>query len=108
MKFFFNDTAAAEIYSPSRHDALPIYPLLEPVHERGHARDLGAAERSDDPALADPGREVAREVGGFGGADQQPLDRKSTRLNSSHANISNAVFYMEKKRNSRGRQAQNG
>src|SRR3712207_8622360 len=29
----------------------------------------------------------------------QPLDRKSTRLNSSHANISYAVFCLKKKKN---------
>src|SRR3712207_8784409 len=32
------------------------------------------------------------------GADQNPLDRKSTRLNSSHANISYAVFCLKKKK----------
>src|SRR3712207_8634056 len=32
--------------------------------------------------------------------DARPLDRKSTRLNSSHANISYAVFCLKKKRTS--------
>src|SRR3712207_8502426 len=32
------------------------------------------------------------------GAEQVPLDRKSTRLNSSHANISYAVFCLKKKK----------
>src|SRR3712207_7290393 len=32
------------------------------------------------------------------GAVQQPRDRKSTRLNSSHANISYAVFCLKKKK----------
>src|SRR3712207_7964432 len=31
-------------------------------------------------------------------ADAAPLDRKSTRLNSSHANISYAVFCLKKKK----------
>src|SRR3712207_7590748 len=31
---------------------------------------------------------------------RQPLDRKSTRLNSSHANISYAVFCLKKKKKS--------
>src|SRR3712207_7987870 len=31
---------------------------------------------------------------------QPPVDRKSTRLNSSHANISYAVFCLKKKKNS--------
>src|SRR3712207_7560302 len=34
---------------------------------------------------------------------KQPEDRKSTRLNSSHANISYAVFCLKKKQESRGR-----
>src|SRR3712207_8393617 len=33
-------------------------------------------------------------------ANQRGLDRKSTRLNSSHANISYAVFCLKKKKNS--------
>src|SRR6202021_3043763 len=68
--FFFNDTATTEIYTLSLHDALPI--LADVVR--------------DDRVLHDrPGR-------GAGG-----VDRKSTRLNSSHANISYAVFCLKKK-----------
>src|SRR3712207_7118932 len=53
-----------------------------------------------------PGREIAREVyagetdeaSGTGSTDAVgSLDRKSTRLNSSHANISYAVFCLKKK-----------
>src|SRR3712207_7640309 len=42
------------------------------------------------------------EVGHVAAADEQPptvRDRKSTRLNSSHANISYAVFCLKKKKN---------
>src|SRR3712207_8696493 len=35
------------------------------------------------------------------GEFQSPLDRKSTRLNSSHANISYAVFCLKKKKTTR-------
>src|SRR3712207_7492887 len=46
--------------------------------------------------LADAIRERARPVA----EDERPLqDRKSTRLNSSHANISYAVFCLKKKQN---------
>src|SRR5215203_1538195 len=69
--FFFNDTATTEIYTLSLHDALPI-------SRRGRrwCRPDGSARSSTNRA---------------------PRDRKSTRLNSSHANISYAVFCLKKK-----------
>src|SRR6476620_12158119 len=69
--FFFNDTATTEIYTLSLHDALPIWSARPtwpgPVSTRSCWR------RARRP------------------------DRKSTRLNSSHANISYAVFGLKKK-----------
>src|SRR5438445_6637520 len=73
MFFFFNDTATTEIYTLSLHDALPI--CLPDRRRRGRLR---AGDAARDPR--------ARE------------DRKSTRLNSSHANISYAVFCLKKKK----------
>src|SRR3712207_9174691 len=90
--FFFNDTATTEIYTLSLHDALPILPDSARLWGGGNegtkrwfslervmiaARCCGAAERLI---------ELARS------------DRKSTRLNSSHANISYAVFCLKKKK----------
>src|SRR5215203_6793562 len=73
--FFFNDTATTEIYTLSLHDALPI--------------------RDEDTAVA----VIPVGAGGVGGATVVALaDRKSTRLNSSHANISYAVFCLKKKK----------
>src|SRR5947209_14586386 len=72
--FFFNDTATTEIYTLSLHDALPIC-----VEIYRQWRDLWHR------ALVEPGRGRNR-------------DRKSTRLNSSHANISYAVFCLKKKK----------
>src|SRR2546430_10361739 len=92
--FFFNDTATTEIYTLSLHDALPICPPGD------HLR-LGAVR---DPLL--PGRDAARGQG-IRGTDEQgdggewrreSQDRKSTRLNSSHSQISYAVFCLKKKR----------
>src|SRR3712207_8724166 len=88
--FFFNDTATTEIYTLSLHDALPI------------SRRIGAAERAhrDLPAVGTKG-----DAGHVVGADRimeanqhSAIDRKSTRLNSSHANISYAVFCLKKKK----------
>src|SRR3712207_7356755 len=57
----------------------------------------GDVERHDDP-VAD------REMRGRVGPDLLHEDRKSTRLNSSHANISYAVFCLKKKKTKRVRQ----
>src|SRR3712207_9306414 len=90
---FFDDTATTEIYTLSQHDALPIY-----------------------SASASPARTMSRSGRGRGCfsawmfAIQVPpasstaciqrrsgRDRKSTRLNSSNANISYALLCLKKK-----------
>src|SRR2546422_1657045 len=75
--FFFNDTATTEIYTLSLHDALPIsqerIAASRPGNGRGHGK-RGAAWR------------------------RRKVDRKSTRLNSSHGYISYAVFCLKKKK----------
>src|SRR3712207_7410460 len=91
--FFFNDTATTEIYTLSLHDALPI---------SARTRALpGSASRS--PGCAVPPRRhrpcrSAPRRGADDAAGSAPADRKSTRLNSSHANISYAVFCLKKKK----------
>src|SRR3712207_6933162 len=104
---FFNDTATTEIYTLSLHDALPISadvrraPLatghlahhgqleLAAVGSSGHRvpplRMLSLAHREKLACLV---------VWSLGAVH---ADRKSTRLNSSHANISYAVFCLKKK-----------
>src|SRR3712207_7433607 len=55
-------------------------------------------ERADDEAVTQEGRlERRRQVHGAGQRLEVHRDRKSTRLNSSHANISYAVFCLKKK-----------
>src|SRR3712207_8182100 len=100
MYFFFNDTATTEIYTLSLHDALPIYITAGHLARaepgpcgRFRCHPVGAV---DTPAVA---AEVpADQVPAPGPADQVVRDRKSTRLNSSHANISYAVFCLKKKK----------
>src|SRR5256884_7292048 len=75
--FFFNDTATTEIYTLSLHDALPI--LLA-------TRTLGSLVFWGPPGT---GKTTVARL----------LDRKSTRLNSSHGYISYAVFCLKKKNN---------
>src|SRR3712207_8126966 len=94
--FFFNDTATTEIYTLSLHDALPIYCADAPV-----AQVVDVVHRAD--ALAELQQVLDRplEVLGIERAlvERRRIDRKSTRLNSSHANISYAVFCLKKKKN---------
>src|SRR3712207_7563981 len=86
--FFFNDTATTEIYTLSLHDALPIS-AGPGVPRRGPGPRPGTS-----PAARPPGRRRSVPA-----APAPPADRKSTRLNSSHANISYAVFCLKKKKN---------
>src|SRR5437868_8961831 len=82
--FFFNDTATTEIYTLSLHDALPIS-----GGPRRRADGRGTGRRAEEARVA--GLRGAAEV-------LRPLDRKSTRLNSSHVSISYAVFCLKKKK----------
>src|SRR3712207_7896256 len=87
MFFFFNDTATTEIYTLSLHDALPIsfcHAVPSRYHLMGVTLSAGGSLGWWRDAMA---------------ADYDELvgaDRKSTRLNSSHANISYAVFCLKK------------
>src|SRR2546430_3683383 len=90
--FFFNDTATTEIYTLSLHDALPICrAALLHFHQLNQAAqpllDLSKLER----------RELGRVGDALLGA-LRLIDRKSTRLNSSHSQISYAVFCLKKKK----------
>src|SRR5699024_12500293 len=79
---FFSATATTEIYTLSLHDALPI-------------SDAGGLQAVHDGLV---GLQHALLVLGHG--DDDHLDRKSTRLNSSHVSISYAVFCLKKKKKS--------
>src|SRR3712207_8725402 len=94
--FFLNDTATTEISTLPLHDALPIYVVGDVDEHR--AAEVARGEPADqlDPV---PQRERLDEPLDRLGVDgQREEDRKSTRLNSSHANISYAVFCLKKKK----------
>src|SRR5438270_12346223 len=84
--FFFNDTATTEIYTLSLHDALPIsrQALLDDPWRQGRRDNAEFLTRPASSLLS------------F--RDQYKIDRKSTRLNSSHSQISYAVFCLKKKK----------
>src|SRR5256886_13702713 len=93
--FFFNDTATTEIYTLSLHDALPIFAGRR--HQvRGNPRRQGHqhVDRLQRAEQHGPG-------GAAGRLRPRRGDRKSTRLNSSHSQISYAVFCLKKKKNIR-------
>src|SRR3712207_8590883 len=104
--FFFNDTATTEIYTLSLHDALPICRVAQvgvraeeqavhhPEHHRVRAHSEGEGEDDHGGEAPRPGERADGE------SDVAGEDRKSTRLNPSHAKISNAVLCLKKKKNS--------
>src|SRR2546426_7561760 len=84
--FFFNDTATTEIYTLSLHDALPISPIRGSNTPTACA--VGRAGLATGP----------RKLNTVGTPSSLRVDRKSTRLNSSHLVISYAVFCLKKKK----------
>src|SRR2546430_7444303 len=98
--FFFNDTATTEIYTLSLHDALPISGIVSGFRALdSSAGEIRARLRPDlVPGEAVQEAETARGAG-FGAQRELLRDRKSTRLNSSHSQISYAVFCLKKKNN---------
>src|SRR5206468_6744658 len=94
---FFLAPPPSAIYPLSLHDALPISPRM-PV-----SQSWTSATRGVDRAAA--ARGAARSSKGASAAPSEPppgfvarADRKSTRLNSSHDQISYAVFCLKKKK----------
>src|SRR2546430_2867128 len=100
--FFFNDTATTEIYTLSLHDALPICLELPCLREQG----AGSRERFFPGyfglrlSTLSPGRRrlSCSLLPAPCSQHRERIDRKSTRLNSSHSQISYAVFCLKKKK----------
>src|SRR5207245_11308466 len=93
FSFLSSDPAPTHIYTLSLHDALPIYSLRGISTKRpGHFAGLGGTDKNLNGLRNDTiDTENLR----------KPLDRKSTRLNSSHGSISYAVFCLKKKKKKR-------
>src|SRR5438132_11642267 len=80
LLFFFNDPAPTETYTLSLHDALPI------------SSSRSSAVTTEPVSM--PSCTIAKATSGW----MPTIDRKSTRLNSSHTVISYAVFCLKKKK----------
>src|SRR5439155_24607772 len=93
---FFNETATAEIYTLSLHDALPISRLLRP----GDLLLVDGELYAGDATMAGYDNPLNRRFAWapLHAVGVQAKDRKSTRLNSSHVAISYAVFCLKKKK----------
>src|SRR3712207_7212876 len=89
------------IRRPPRSTLFPYTTLFrsDGLHPPGRAAHAARASGVRDPARRDR-REAARKGRGRGRGVPSQQDRKSTRLNSSHANISYAVFCLKKKKTS--------
>src|SRR5690606_42149743 len=106
--FLFYYTSPTELYPLSLHDALPILPSRgagsgDPAYRVtlvGRASSRRALEQSARLWSAPvPWRfGITRGKRQGTAAVQNALDRKSTRLNSSHVKISYAVFCLKKKK----------
>src|SRR5207249_11450720 len=102
--FFYTHPPPTEIYTLSLHDALPISDtaraleaearerLLREADDAIYNRRNNAVEQERKIRENELNTEVAVQT------KQREIDRKSTRLNSSHVSISYAVFCLKKKK----------
>src|SRR5438874_6552154 len=84
--FYFTAAPTPETYTLSLHDALPIC-IVQQV------------EASQQPIVGELALQIRQRPGSVRGGNRPQPDRKSTRLNSSHVEISYAVFCLKKKNN---------
>src|SRR5690606_40544438 len=100
---FSNATATSEIYTLSLHDALPIFSTC--MQSWGNRAlwvswyaDSGNSSSSLSPNFFSQSSRTLRHCSRPPLPRNRPIDRKSTRLNSSHVKISYAVFCLKKKK----------
>src|SRR2546430_8759191 len=87
--FFFNDTATTEIYTLSLHDALPIS-----IRKVSYAYVTAASKPGEAARILQALRDANVNVLAFSGFPRS----EEHRLNSSHSQISYAVFCLKKKK----------
>src|SRR5947209_13441986 len=105
LRFFSITPSTTDIYTLSLHDALPISfyskeqykKVMKKIGIFAAAFVLAAILAVSASAQTRPGTTTAARPAPATASGPVP-DRKSTRLNSSHANISYAVFCLKKKK----------
>src|SRR5699024_12470428 len=106
--FFIHTPPAPHLYSPSLHDALPIYTNTQvtltkskanpvTVYSTSYPVTVFVKNRQSFALLEKRAKESNQSIGEYLKM-LSDLDRKSTRLNSSHVSISYAVFCLKKKK----------
>src|SRR5206468_7257246 len=96
--FLFNHTPTTELYTLSLHDALPIFTRTSsPTFAASPGAEVPlSTATSTSPGMIAPGFGPCLDFSPL--LKSSPEDRKSTRLNSSHDQISYAVFCLKKKK----------
>src|SRR5204863_8754740 len=106
--FVLTAPPTTDIYPLSLHDALPIYATRSAWHVGAHdanqlaCTDCHKLHTDRDPVQAKSTQPDVcftchkKQRADFQKASTHPVDRKSTRLNSSHVEISYAVFCLKK------------
>src|SRR5207248_9330256 len=99
----FTAPSTTNIYTLSLHDALPIYQVDIPLHaerlEEMRANPRARCLETRQASNPSSGYIIQNFVWDVNFFNLLCLDRKSTRLNSSHRTISYAVFCLKKKKN---------
>src|SRR5690606_41436380 len=101
LLFFFKETAITEIYTLSLHDALPILDIRQDSSILRKAHQLVREQTYPAELVKDRFDELPEQEKNDSLQFKETklsLDRKSTRLNSSHVKNSYAVFCLKKKR----------
>src|SRR5688572_32658484 len=100
--FYFHAPPTPQLYTLSLHDALPIWDRRGPRPQTGLPDRWQVGERGRGVHRSGRHAAVTAEHSkAHPRAPRRPpglLDRKSTRLNSSHSQISYAVFCLKKKK----------
>src|SRR5205085_12120725 len=100
--YLSNDSETSEIYTLSLHDALPICGRHREHHDDCEFHSDGGKREGNGKSYQHGGRGACQRdrvlQRRLDSQQQQRQDRKSTRLNSSHSQISYAVFCLKKKK----------
>src|SRR5688572_32410388 len=97
MNHYLRLSTSTYIYTRSLHDALPIL-------RHGGVRDARVRVQADGLLRLGQAPLVLADRSIAGAQVRAGEDRKSTRLNSSHSQISYAVFCLKKKKNKKKKQ----